>query len=144
LYSSAGEFLGAAYVELPLAAGVARLLNAPDLPQARALLLNDRGQVLVEVGEDGAEPGGWEPLHRYQDEAIVEAARVGRSGMQERVDGGRSLWVLHVYLPELKWTYVTELYAWGIRDPHADGKGARPSQPSSPSVNQVTRRPHPN
>ena len=144
LYSSAGEFLGVAYVELPLAAGVAKLLDAPDLPQTRALLLDDRGQVLVEVGDDGAEPGGWEPLHLYRDEAIVEAARVGRSGLQERVDGERSLWVIHVYLPELKWTYVTELYAWGVKDPHADGKGTRPRRPSPPSSNEVTPREHPN
>ena len=57
LYSSAGEFLGVADVELPLKAGVARLLDAPDLPQARALLLNDRGQVLVEVERTVQSPG---------------------------------------------------------------------------------------
>lgn len=117
LYSRSGEFLGVAYLELPLAAGVAKLLESTDLPQARALLLNDRGQILVEVPGGRAESGTWEPSGAYEDETLIKAARSGLSGLHERVDGGRSLWVIYIYLPELKWTYVTELYAWGVKDP---------------------------
>jgi hypothetical protein len=124
LYSRSGALLGVASLELPLAGGVARLLESTQLPQHRALLLNDRGEVLLEVGEHGAETGGL--LQPYGDETVVQAARAGRSGLQERTDGGRPLWVFYIYLPELGWTYVTELHAWGVKDPDRQGRRADP------------------
>ncbi len=118
LYSREGELLGVAGLDLPLAHGVARLLVARDLPQVRALLLNDRGQILVEVGTGRAGSGAVAgTLPTYEDETLVDAVRGGRSGLLERVDGRRSLWVIYIYLPELNWTYVAELLAWGREEP---------------------------
>jgi serine/threonine-protein kinase len=115
LYTDAGDFLGVATLELPLADGVRKLLLAPDLPVVRALLLNARGEILVQAspsGGDGAD-AAMTQLVVYPHERVVEACEKGLSGLQELVDAGRKLWVIHLYLPDLRWTYVAELPAQG-------------------------------
>ena len=61
---------------------------------------------------------------------IGAAARAGHSGLQERTDGARRLWVFYIHLPEFGWTYVTELYAWGVKDPTP--QGGPPAPPPLP------------
>lgn len=114
MYSRAGELVGVAMIDLPLGEGVAKLLlTTDDVPLARGLLLNKQGEILVEAWPDTSTtaPISHETLAVYPNQELVEAIAAGHSGLVETDIAGQPLWVIHMFLPELQWSYVAEIHA---------------------------------
>lgn len=111
LHSDAGESIGVAVLDLPLAERVAELLITPDLPLIRGLLVDEEGRILMQAspGKEHTRFIASEPLHAYEDDRLVAAVQAGRSGVLERLSDGRQIWVIYIALPELEWTYIAEL-----------------------------------
>jgi eukaryotic-like serine/threonine-protein kinase len=122
LWSSSGEFLGVAGVEITVTKMVETALLLPGRATLRTSLVDGEGKKVIDSGDAGKRfPASGKDealvLHDFDRPEIVAAVRAGGAGVRELRTGKRQLLVLYAPLDVLGWYYVVEMDAAVVAGP---------------------------